>query len=248
MDSRSGDGLSVSGIGVVIGNVRILEDVTFDVARGESLGIIGPNGAGKTTVLNVVSGVIRPQAGTVWFDGKKLTGRRPHYMRSHGIGRSLQTTQYFHDLTCRELVALAAVPNAVVKALAMRDHRAGHAGHALATLESLGLGEYAQLRVGQVSTAVQKLVDLARAVATGRSLLLLDEPTSGVSQTDRNVISRALAAVRETGRTVVLIDHDPSFVVKNCDRLLAMNFGRVLRHGPPSEVMRDEEVKRSYLG
>jgi branched-chain amino acid transport system ATP-binding protein len=115
-------------------------------------------------------------------------------------------------------------------------------------LEQLGLNRYADRPLGELSSAVGKLVDIARAVVAGTHLILLDEPTSGVSGQERGLIADALGRLRQLGRTIVLIDHDPGFATNNCDRLMAMNFGQVLHVGKPAEVMNNEVVKRSYLG
>lgn len=243
----SHDHLRVVDVSVVLGGVLILDGVSFDVTAGEGFGIIGPNGAGKTTVINVINAAIPVVSGEVFLGSTRLVGGRAHRMRGLGIGRSFQTTQYFHDLTCQELVSLSALPNSVHGALRFREHRT-RSFSAEDALALLGLEDFANRRLGELSTAVQKLIDMARAVAAGQRVLLLDEPTSGVSQTERGVIASALGRLREAGRTIVMIDHDPAFVVANCDRLMAMNFGRVLRVGSPDEVMRDDEVRRSYLG
>ena len=250
--------LCVSGVDVHLGGVQILHDVGFEVLPGEVFGIIGPNGAGKTTILNVIGGVVRPTAGTVRYGDTDLLRIRPHRMRELGIGRSLQSTHYFRDLTALQLVCLGAVPNSVLGALRFGAHRSGVArrgadaggdrGRGLAALGLLGLDEHADRPLSEMSSAVQKLIDLCRAVVAGSELLLLDEPTSGVSGQERGAIADAIRRLRELGRTVVLIDHDPGFVTSNCDRLMAMNFGEVLHVGTPDEVMNNEIVRRSYLG
>ena len=244
--------LAVDGIDVHLGGVQILQGVTFDVRPGESLGIVGPNGAGKTTILNVITGIVRPTAGTVLYGDENLVGTRPHNIRKHGIGRSLQSTQYFRDLTALELVALGRLPNSILGALRFGAHRrrrhGGEPDLAAAALDQLGLLPFADRPLTELSNAVQKLVDIARAVVAGTHLLLLDEPTSGVSGQERGMIAEALGRLRELGRTILLIDHDPGFATANCDRLMAMNFGQVLHIGPPDEVLNHEVVKRSYLG
>ncbi|MFF5257929.1 ABC transporter ATP-binding protein [Actinomadura viridis] len=247
--------LRVDGVDVDLGGVRILRDVTFDVRPGEVFGIVGPNGAGKTTILNVIGGIVRPSAGTVRYGDVDLCRVRPHEMREHGIGRSLQSTHYFRDLTALQLVALGELPNSVMGALRFAGHRGrrrkaepavDHTG--MEVLTRFGLQQYADRPLSELSSAVQKLVDIARAVVAGGELLLLDEPTSGVSGHERGAIGEALKRLRTLGRTIVLIDHDPGFVTGNCDRLMAMNFGEVLNVGLPDEVMNSEAVKRSYLG
>jgi branched-chain amino acid transport system ATP-binding protein len=250
--------LEVRGIDVHLGGVQVLHGVTFEVRPGEVFGIVGPNGAGKTTILNVIDGVVRPTAGTVRYGDMNLCRVQPHNMRAHGIGRSLQSTHYFRGLTALELVALGELPNSVAGALRFAGHRArspraGSTGkpsreRAADVLVQFGLDRYAHRPLSELSSAVQKLVDIARAVVAGTELLLLDEPTSGVSGHERGAIGEVLLKLGQLGRTIILIDHDPGFVTKNCDRLMAMNFGQVLRIGLPGEVMTSEVVKRSYLG
>jgi branched-chain amino acid transport system ATP-binding protein len=246
--------LGLRDVDVFLGGVSILRDITFDVRQGDTFGIVGPNGAGKTTILNVVSGVVPTAKGQVLFKGQELTGITPHKVRGHGIGRSLQSTHYFADLTVLNLVALGQLKNTVWGALRYSDHRRARLENgqaqskAMEVLELLDLTSYAHRPLGELSSAVQKLVDMARALAVGTELILLDEPTSGVSGQERGAIADALSEMRRLGRTIVLIDHDPSFVISNCDQLMAMNFGEVLRVGEPSEVMSSPEVKRSYLG
>jgi ABC-type branched-subunit amino acid transport system ATPase component len=254
-DKQQGRSLAVDRVDVNFSGVQILNQVTFDVAAGEAFGIVGPNGAGKTTILNVIGGVVRPAGGTVRFGSTDLLRVPPHKMRHYGIGRSLQSTHYFRDLTALQLVALGQVPNSIPGALGFRGHQlrkrpAGGAAadRGLEVLEQLGLSQYAERPLRELSTAVQKLVDIARAVVSGTDLLLLDEPTSGVSGHERGAIADALGRLRELGRTVILIDHDPGFVTGICDRLMAMNFGQVLHVGKPSEVMSNETVRQSYLG
>jgi len=247
----------VEAIDVHLGGVQILSGVTFDVRPGEVFGIIGPNGAGKTTVLNVISGVVRPSTGTVSYGGVDLLRVPPHGMRGQGIGRSLQSTHYFRDLTVLQLAALAELPDSIGGALRFGAHRMTRPsrtrdriarGRGIEALEQLGLAQVAHRPLRELSSAMQKLAGMASAVAAGTELLLLDEPTSGVSGHDRGMIGEALRRLQELGRTTVLIDHDPGFVTSNCERLMAMNFGRVLHVGKPGEVMSNDEVKRSYLG
>lgn len=246
--------LDLKDIDVTLSGVSILRNINFAVAQGETFGIVGPNGAGKTSILNVISGVIRPVRGEVIFNGSPITGVAPHRVPSLGIGRSLQSTQYFTDLTVLNLVSLGFLKNSVLGAFRFSDHRRTHfhakrpQTRAMEVLELLGLVPYANRPLGELSSAVQKLADMARAMAVGTELILLDEPTSGVSSQERSAITEALNRMRSLGRTIMLIDHDPGFVMANCDRLMAMNFGEVLRVGEPREVMTSDEVKKSYLG
>ncbi|MET0767633.1 MAG: ATP-binding cassette domain-containing protein [Aeromicrobium sp.] len=246
--------LALRNIDVDLSGVSILRDISFEVEPGQTFGIVGPNGAGKTTILNVISGLVHPIGGDVVFKDSSILGVTPHRVPRLGIGRSLQSTSYFADLTVLNLVALGGLKNSVWGALTYKDHRRttfsprARRSEAMESLELLGLERYANRPLHELSTAVQKLVDMARALAVGTDLLLLDEPTSGVSAKERRIISDALTRVRSLGRAVVLIDHDPGFVIDNCERLMAMNFGRVLHIGEPGEVMASPEVKQSYLG
>ncbi|WP_029138619.1 ABC transporter ATP-binding protein [Nakamurella lactea] len=244
--------LEVQHVDVELGGVSILRDISFDVRPGQTLGIVGPNGAGKTTILNVISAVVPTVKGQVLFKGRPLGQLRPHRVRDLGIGRSLQSTHYFHDMTVLNLVSLGSLRNTVWGALRFSDHRKlarrGEPSRAAEVLDLLGLTHYADRPLGELSTAVQKLVDMARALAVGTDLVLLDEPTSGVSGAERGVVTTALSKLRELGVTIVLIDHDPGFVMANCDQLMAMNFGEVLKIGNPREVMDSPEVRQSYLG
>ena len=184
--------LRLRDVAVTLGGVRILDGVSLDVHAGETFGIIGPNGAGKTTVLNVISGVVPLQAGSVELDGVDLApDPAAPSARKLGIGRSLQTTQYYRELTALELVALSAAPNTLASALRLRAHRAGD-GAAMEALERLALADVAHARVGELPSGVQKLVDLARAILAGRSVLLLDEPTSGVGAHERRLVRSVL--------------------------------------------------------
>jgi branched-chain amino acid transport system ATP-binding protein len=248
--------LRLRDVDVSLGGVRILDGVSLDVHAGETFGIIGPNGAGKTTVLNAISGVVPLVCGSVELDGVSLAGTRPHRLRELGMGRSLQTTQFFRDLTALELVALSAAPNTLFSALRLRAHRdkggeAGEGGErsaAMDALERLALADVAHTRVGELPSGVQKLVDLARAILAGRSVLLLDEPTSGVGSHERRLVRSVLDELGAEGRTIVVVDHDPGFVASCCERVVCMNFGAVLVTGPPDEVLGSDEVRRSYLG
>ena len=239
--------LRLRDVAVTLGGVRILDDVSLEVRAGETFGIIGPNGAGKTTVLNAISGVVPLQAGSISLAGVDLASTRPHRRRELGIGRSLQTTQYYRELTSLELVALSAAPNTLASALRLRAHRAG-GGAAMDALERLALADVAHTRVGELPSGVQKLVDLARAILAGRSVLLLDEPTSGVGAHERRLVRSVLDELGAEGRTIVVVDHDPGFVASCCERIVCMNFGAVLVTGPPDEVLASDEVRRSYLG
>jgi branched-chain amino acid transport system ATP-binding protein len=242
--------LRLRDVAVTLGGVRILDDVSLEVRAGETFGIIGPNGAGKTTVLNVISGVVPLQAGSVELDGVDLARTRPHRRRELGIGRSLQTTQYYRELTALELVALSAAPNTLASALRLRAHRGkgGERSAAMDALDRLALADVAHTRVGELPSGVQKLVDLARAILAGRSVLLLDEPTSGVGTHERRLVRSVLDELGAEGRTIVVVDHDPGFVASCCERVVCMNFGAALVTGPPDEVLASDEVRRSYLG
>ena len=238
--------LRLHDVAVTLGGVRILDDVSLDVHAGETFGIIGPNGAGKTTVLNVISGVVPLQAGSVELDGVDLARTRPHRRRArhrpqppdHAVLPRADRARAGRPVRGAEHAGVGAAPAGPP----------GERGAAMDALERLALADVAHTRVGELPSGVQKLVDLARAILAGRSVLLLDEPTSGVGAHERRLVRSVLDELGAEGRTIVVVDHDPGFVASCCERVVCMNFGAVLVTGPPDEVLASDEVRRSYLG
>jgi len=246
--------LSVRGVSVRFGGLAALDSVNLEAAPGEIVGVIGPNGAGKTTLFNVICGFVRPDTGTIVFDGQPLRRVRPQSLTSLRIARTLQGVGLWASLTVVENVMAALHRESrgdLASALlglprSSRDERRLR-GVAMASLDRLGVADYAERYPGSLPYPVQKKVALARALVIEPRLLLLDEPASGLSESD---IESLAALVRELRRhlAVLLVEHHMDFVMGVCDRLEVLEFGRVIASGSPAEVRRNPLVTSAYLG
>jgi len=241
--------LSVVDVSVTFGAVQALTGVSLDVRRGEIVAIIGPNGAGKTTFFNLVTGHLRPDAGAVILNGRDITGLAPHDVCRLGMGRSFQRTNIFPRLTVFENVQAAFISHrgrglhffARVESL-FRDET-------YAVLESVGLQERAGEVSGFLSHGNQKQLELGIALASEPDLLLLDEPTAGMSATETRETIRLIERItRQRGLTLLFTEHDMEVVFSIAQRISVLHQGRLIAEGAPAEVRSDPEVRRVYLG
>jgi branched-chain amino acid transport system ATP-binding protein len=232
--------LEVDGLSVSFGGLRAVRELHFSVAEGEILGLIGPNGAGKTTVFNAVTGFVRPQAGDVRLAGRSLVGRRPHEVARLGAARTFQIVKPFPGLPVRENVTLAAF----LRHRARRDAEA----RADALLERLGLAHRAAVPAGQLTLMDQKRLEMARALATGPRLLLLDEPMGGLNPSEVDAASALVEGIRAGGVSIVLVEHVMKAIMRISDRVVVMNQGEKIAEGPPAEVVREAAVLAAYFG
>jgi branched-chain amino acid transport system ATP-binding protein len=254
-DAQRADALlEVEGVSVAFGGVVALRDVSLEVRPGEVLGVIGPNGAGKTTLFNVACGFVRPDAGSISWQGRRLQHLEPHQLAGLGIGRTLQGLGLFHRMTVLENVMVGADRHAragfLSGLLALqrgdRDERALRE-RSLAALEELGIaGEAGRLAEG-LPYPVRKRVALARALVGEPELLLLDEPASGLSSAEMDELGELIGQLREK-RSVMLVEHHMDLVMSVCDRLVVLDFGRVIATGRPDEIRNDPGVLAAYLG
>ena len=235
--------LSLSGVGKRFGGVVALNGVNLQVAPGEIASVIGPNGAGKTTLFNLITGALTASAGSIKFAGSELVGLKPFRIVRSGLARTFQNIRLFHSLTVFEHLRLA-------QHVATRRGESGEDGRARLAelLEMLGLSAVAGRAATELSYGQQRRVEIGRAVATDPRLLLLDEPVAGMSHEETDDIAALLRKLRSRGLTILLIEHDMSFVMDLCDQVTVLDFGNVIACGEPGEVQRDERVLEAYLG
>ena len=235
--------LSASSIVVRFGGVHALADASIEVESSTVTGLIGPNGAGKTTFFNVITGLQRADRGQVVFDGDDITGRSPYRRARMGIARTFQKLEAFSSLSARHNILVAAEQR---RAKDRRERSPARVADEL--LARVGIEDVADFMVGTLPTGTARLVELARALATGPKLLLLDEPSSGLDDNETGVMAALLRDLVSDGLAVLLVEHDMSFVMGSCDTITVLDFGRVISRGTPEQVGADPLVQTAYLG
>jgi branched-chain amino acid transport system ATP-binding protein len=248
--------LQVRDVAVRFGGIVALDGVSFDVAAGSIVGLIGPNGAGKTTLFNCLSRLYECDRGEIVFDGRSLLATPRHRIAGTGIGRTFQNVALFGSMTVLENVMLGAHSRSAsgffanaLRLPGVRREEAAIAAKAASLLELLDLSRVAAMPVTQLPFGTRKRVELARALAAEPKLLLLDEPASGLNHEEVGELGRLIRALRERLRlTVLLVEHHMSLVMSISERVVALNFGRVIAQGAPAEVRRHPELERAYLG
>jgi branched-chain amino acid transport system ATP-binding protein len=235
--------LSVEQVAVRFGGVMALEDVDIDAEAGHVTGLIGPNGAGKTTLFNVITGLQEPTHGRIRIDGRDVTATGAHKRARMGIGRTFQRLEIFGSLTARENVLVAAE----IKRRWSRD--GSHPRQVTEEIIDLvGIGGYAEEICDNLPTGRARLVELARAHATKPRLLLLDEPGSGLDTHETEAFGDLLIRLSAGGIAILLVEHDVDLVMRVCERIHVLDFGRVIATGTPAEIQADARVQAAYLG
>ncbi len=248
--------LDVREVTLRFAGVVAVNGVSFTVEPGELLAVIGPNGAGKTSLFNIVSGVYRPQQGSVRFDGQEITGERPHRIAALGVARTFQGIELFTNLSLVDNLMLGRhlhlrygpLAALVWRGRALREEIA-HREAVEHIIDFLELEQWRSLPVGLLPYGIQKRVELGRALAMDPKLLLLDEPAAGMNLEETQDLARFILDIGdELGISMVMVEHDMGLVMDLADRILAVDFGTPLALGTPAEVARDPAVIQAYLG
>ena len=232
--------------------LRALSDVDLDVLEGETHAIIGPNGAGKSTLLNVCVGRLKPDRGSVTFDGEVLTGKQPHQINQLGVARVFQTPEVFPDLTVLENVMLPALSKRdgqfKLNPFVMMQGESAIQDEAMGVLKSVGLGDQYKDIASAMSRGDKRRLELAMGLIQHPRLLLLDEPTAGMARADTNATIDLLKQIKEGGMTKVIIEHDMHVVFSLADRISVLAGGRIIAQGTPDEIKGNPKVVEAYLG
>ena len=249
--------LELRGVEKRFGGVQAIDDVSFPVYEGQILGLIGPNGAGKTTIFDIISGFVEPDDGEVLLFGEDVTFLGPDERARLGLQRSFQDAGLFPALTVAENIAVALERHTDVRSITMtalglpnvRKSEAKVRRRVDRLIELLGVGEFRDRFVRELSTGSRRIVDLACCMAADPKVLLLDEPSSGIAQREAEELGPLLQRIKfETGCTLVLIEHDMNLIRSISDELLALDLGAVVTRGAPTTVVEDPRVVDSYLG
>jgi branched-chain amino acid transport system ATP-binding protein len=247
--------LDIRGLGKNFGGLRAVDDVTFSMTKNTIHSVIGPNGAGKTTLFNLIAGSIRPDSGAVVFEGVDITALPAFKVAGRGIFRTFQAVRLSPQMSALENVMLGmhtstrsgtlegmlALPSARREEKMMTER-------AMAALGDVGLADQAGIPAGSLSFGSQRMVELARALSSGPRLLLLDEPASGLNMKETGELTERIKGLRESGLSILLVEHDMSLVMEISDTLTVLNFGRKIAEGTPKEIQGNADVIRIYLG
>ena len=247
--------LKLTNVSKRFGGLSVLQDVSFEVPTAKVFGLIGPNGAGKTTVFNLITGLLAPTGGTIDLQGESLLGAAPHQITRRGIARTFQNIRIFKDMTLLDNVVVGmhshlnyGVPGWLFSLPGFRAQEERAREKAYELLGWVGLAAKASDTADNLSYGDQRKLELARALATGPKLLLLDEPVAGMNTGEKVELMGEITNIAKRGFTIFMIEHDMRFVMGLCERIAVLNFGRIIAEGTPAEIKNNADVIEAYLG